>query len=137
MSSLVALALCAALPAAATGLSAKELLPDVEKCSLKLTGAPPQIDPAAQALVLPVEKTTLAKGLTSHLFYFAPGKDGKADDFGLILDASPALVAKALPRYAAARRVNGYLRALRPIGDPDGTGGGEDKTLLLCSATPA
>jgi hypothetical protein len=27
--------------------------------------------------------------------------------------------------------------ALRPIGDPDGTGGGEDKTLLVCSATPA
>jgi hypothetical protein len=134
---MLTLALSAALPAAAEGLTAKQLLPDVEKCSLKLTGNAPEIDPEAQAMVLRVEKATLAKGLTAHLFYFAPGKDGKADDFGLILDGPPALVAKALPRYAAAKRVNGYTRELRTIGDPDGTGGGEDKTLLVCTATPA
>jgi len=126
--------LVCASPAGAQGLSASELVKEVENCSLKLTGEAPPIDAEAQAMIVKVEEAALAKGVTAHLFYFAPGKDGRADDFGLILDATPAQVKKALPRYAKAREVNGYTRDLEPIGDPDGTGAGQDKTLFVCRA---
>lgn len=121
----------------ADGLSASELLKEVENCSLKLTGEAPPIDVQAQAMIVKVTEALLAKGVTAHLFYFAPGKDGKADDFGLILDAPPAQVQKVLPRLAKARDANGYRRKLESIGDPDGSGNGQDKTLIVCRAKDA
>jgi hypothetical protein len=121
----------------ADGLSAAELLKEVENCSLKLTGEGPPIDAEAEAMIVKVGEAVLAKGVSAHLFYVSPGKDGKPDDFGLILDATPAQVAKALPRFAKPKDVNGYLRDLEPIGDPDGTGNGQEKTLLVCRAGAA
>jgi hypothetical protein len=119
-------------PAGAQGLSAYELLLEVEKCSLTLGGEAPKFDPEADALILNVGKSDIGRGITAHLFYYAPGRDGARDDFGLILDATPEAVAEALPHYAQSRMTNGYRRELAPIGDPDGSGGGTGKALLVC-----
>lgn len=113
-------------------LSAYELLLEVEKCSLTLGGEAPKFDPEAQAMILKVASSNVGPGITAHLFYFAPGKDGARDDFGLILDAEPAAVAKALPQYAQPKVTNGYRRELTAIGDPDGSGQGKSKSLLVC-----
>jgi hypothetical protein len=121
-------------PAYAQGLSAYELLLEVEKCSLTLGGEAPKFDPEAQALIVNVTSASVGPGITAHLFYFAPGKDGARDDFGLILDAEPAVVAKALPQYAQPKVTNGYRRELTAIGDPDGSGQGKGKSLLVCRA---
>jgi hypothetical protein len=101
---------------------------------LTLGGEAPKFDPEAQAMILKVAGANVGPGITAHLFYFAPGKDGVPDDFGLILDAEPAVVAKALPQYAQSRIVNGYRRELTAIGDPDGSGEGKGKSLLVCRA---
>lgn len=119
-------------PTHAQGLSAYELLMEVERCSLTLGGQAPKFDPEAQAMILTVAKSEVGRGITAHLFYFAPGKQGGRDDFGLILDAEPAVVAKALPQYAQIETVNGYRRELTAIGDPDGSGEGKGKSLLVC-----
>jgi hypothetical protein len=124
--------LCAAVPAVADELNAKELLPEIEKCTLKLGGQRPDIDPDAQALIVKVGRGTVGKGITAHLFYFARGKDGRQDDFGLILDATPEAVAKVLPHYAVEKSVNGYRRQLQPIGDPDESAQGQSKSVLVC-----
>ena len=130
------LALAASLtlsgPAGAQGLNAYELLLEVENCSLTLGGQAPKLDPEAQAMILAVAKSDVGQGITAHLFYFAPGKDGARDEFGLILDAEPGAVARALPGYAQTKRANGYRRELGPIGDPDGSGAGKGKALLVC-----
>jgi hypothetical protein len=118
--------------ASAQGLSAYELLLEVEKCSLTLGGQAPKFDAEADAMILTVGKSDVGKGITAHLFYYAPGKNGARDDFGLILDAAPEAVARALPHYAQTKAANGYRRELAPIGDPDGSGGGGDKSLLVC-----
>jgi hypothetical protein len=128
----LALLLCLPWPAGAQGLNAYELLLEVEKCSLTLGGQAPKMDPQADALILTVEKSDVGQGITAHLFYFAPGKAGARDDFGLILDAEPEQVAKALPQYAQPKAANGYQRELTPIGDPDGSGEGKGKSLLVC-----
>ncbi len=127
-------ALWAAAPAGAAGLSAAELIKEVEHCSLRLTGDMPPIDENAQAMIVRVGEAVLAQGVTAHLFYFAPGKDGRKDDYGLILDAPVDTVEKALPAFAGGREVNGYWRDLEPIGDPDGSGYGQDKSLFVCRA---
>ncbi len=124
--------LALAWPAHAQGLSAYELLLEVESCSLTLGGEAPKIDPEAQALILSVTSANVGPGVTAHLFYFSPGKDGARDDFGLILDAEPAVAAKALPQFARPKVVNGYRRELTAIGDPDGSGQGKGKSLLVC-----
>lgn len=130
--------MCAfAAPASGEGLSAAQLVKEVENCSLKLTGEAPPIDSKAQAMIVKVGEAVLAKGVSAHLFYFAPGRDGSRDDFGLILDATPAQVQKALPRLAKPREVNGYRRDLEPIGNPDDSNQGGDKTLFVCRAKPA
>jgi hypothetical protein len=116
----------------AQGLSAYELLMEVENCSLTLGGQAPKFDPEAQAMILSVAKSDVGHGITAHLFYFAPGKAGARDDFGLILDAELAAVAEALPQYAQTRTVNGYRRELIAIGDLDGFGDGRGKALLVC-----
>jgi len=135
---LLSLLLCAAtLPATAAGLSAAELVREVENCSLQLTGEMPPIEAEAQAMIVKVGQAVLAKGVTAHLFYFAPGRDGRKDDYGLILDAPLNEVQKALPRYAEGREVGGYWRDLEPIGDPDGSGNGQEKSLLVCRAGQA
>jgi hypothetical protein len=126
----------AAMPAAAQGLSAKELLPDVQDCSLTLTGERPPIEQDAEAMVLKVGKAEVGAGVMAHLFYFAPGKDGRRDDFGLLLDAPVDVVRKKLPALAKPAKVNGYVREISPVGDPDGSGNGEGKTLLVCRAGP-
>jgi hypothetical protein len=118
--------------AGAQGLNAYELLLEVEKCSLTLGGEAPKFDPEADAMILTVAKSDIGKGITAHLFYYAPGRDGARDDFGLILDATPEAVTKALPHYAQTRMANGYRRELAPIGDPDGSSGGAGKSLLVC-----
>jgi hypothetical protein len=133
---LAVLGLCAAFPAAAQGLSAGELLPEVEKCSLRLTGEAPPMDPDADALVLKVGKADIGGGVTSHLFYFAPGKAGQPDHFGLLLDATVNAVRQALPDLARPVQVNGYHRDLTPIADPDGSSNGDGKSLLACRADP-
>ncbi len=136
--SFLSLLLCAAaLPATAAGLSAAELVKEVENCSLQLTGDVPPIEAEAQAMIVKVGQAVLAKGVTAHLFYFAPGRGGRKDDYGLILDAPLNTVEKALPAYAEGREVNGYWRDLEPIGDPDGSGNGQDKSLLVCRAGQA
>jgi len=137
ISILSAVLLLGATQLRAEGLSAAELLKEVENCSLKLTGEGPPIDAEAQAMIVKVGEAVLAKGVSAHLFYFSPGKDGAPDDFGLILDATPAQVTKALPRLAQPKDVNGYQRDLEPIGDPDGTGNGQEKTLFVCRANAA
>lgn len=119
-------------PAQAQGLSAYELLMEVENCSLTLSGQAPKFDPEAEAVVLTVSSSEVGQGITAHLFYFAPGKEGARDDFGLILDAEPATVARALPQYAQSKAVNGYRRELTGIGDPDGSAKGKGKALLVC-----
>ena len=119
-------------PTHAQGLSAYELLMEVERCSLTLGGQAPKFDPEAQAMILTVAKSEVGRGITAHLFYFAPGMEGARDDFGLILDAEPAVVTKALPQYAQSKAVNGYRRELTAIGDPDGSGEGKGKSLLVC-----
>lgn len=131
------LLLVTAASARADGLSAAELLKEVENCSLSLTGEAPPIDAQAEAMVVRVTEALVAKGITAHLFYFAPGKDGRRDDFGLILDAPLAQIRKALPRLAKPREVNGYRRDLEPIGNPDDSNEGGDKTLFVCRAKPA
>jgi hypothetical protein len=130
----VALALAAVTLAAAEGLSAGELLPDVQNCNLTLTGERPPMDPDAEALVLKVGKADLGGGVTSHLFYFAPGKEGRRDDFGLLLDAPLDVVREKLPALARRTKVNGYVRDVTSVGDPDGSGNGAGKTLLMCRA---
>jgi hypothetical protein len=133
------LAMCgllAAFPAGAQGLSASELLPEVRKCTLTLTGERPPIDEQAEAMVLKVGAAAIGGGVTSHLFYFAPGKDGRRDDFGLLLDAPIEVVRKALPALARPADLNGYRREVAPIGDPDGSSSGAAKTLLVCRAEP-
>jgi hypothetical protein len=119
-------------PAAAQGLSAYELLLEVETCSLTLGGEAPKFDPDADAMIMTVGKSEIGKGITAHLFYYAPGRGGARDDFGLILDATPEAVAKAMPHYAQTQNANGYRRELAPIGDPDGSSGGAGKSLLVC-----
>jgi len=133
----VSAALALSAPGRAQGLSAYELLKEVEHCSLTLGGQAPKFDPDAEAVVLTVASSEVGRGITSHLFYFAPGKDGTRDDFGLILDAEPAAVARALPQYAQSRAVNGYRRELTAIGDPDGSAEGKGKALLVCRGGPA
>ncbi len=130
-------AVWAAAPAGAAGLSAAELIKEVEHCSLRLTGDVPPIDADAQAMIVKVGEAVLAQGVTAHLFYFAPGKDGRKDDYGLILDAPADTVQKVLPEFARGREVNGYWRDLEPIGDPDGSGSGQDKSLFVCRAGQA
>lgn len=122
--------------AQAQGLSAGELLPDVENCTLTLAGERPPIDEDAEAMVLKVGKADVGAGVTAHLFYFAPGKDGKRDDFGLLLDAPVEVVRTKLPALAKPTKVNGYLREVSPVADPDGSGNGQGKTLLVCRARP-
>jgi hypothetical protein len=122
----------ASWPAHAQGLSAYEVLMEVENCSLALGGQAPKFDPEAQAMILSVAKSDVGHGITAHLFYFAPGKAGARDDFGLILDAEPGVVAQALPQYAQPKAANGYRRELTAIGDPDGSGDGKGKALLVC-----
>jgi hypothetical protein len=124
----------AATCAAAEGLSAGELLPDVQNCSLTLSGERPPIDEDADAMVLKVGKAEVGGGVTSHLFYFAPGKGGKPDEFGLLLDAPVEVVRNKLPALAKTTKVNGYVRDISPVGDPDDSGNGEGKTLLVCRA---
>jgi hypothetical protein len=119
-------------PGRTQGLGAYELLKEVESCSLTLGGQAPKFDPEAEAVVLTVASSDVGHGITAHLFYFAPGKGGARDDFGLILDAEPAAVAKALPQYAQTKAVNGYRRELTAIGDPDGSADGKGKALLVC-----
>jgi hypothetical protein len=131
---LVAAGICATAAAAAQGLSAGELLPEVRNCTLTLSGERPPIDAEADAVVLKVGKAEVGGGVTSHLFYFAPGKNGGRDDFGLLLDAPVEVVRKALPALAKPTSLNGYHRGISPIGDPDGSSGGEGKTLLACKA---
>ena len=41
-------------------------------------------------------------------------------------------MAKSLPQYAQTKTVNGYRRELTAIGDPDGSGEGKGKALLVC-----
>jgi hypothetical protein len=41
-------------------------------------------------------------------------------------------VAKALPQYAQTKAANGYRREFTAIGDPDGSGDGKGKSLLVC-----
>ena len=125
-----------AAAAGAQGPSAGELLPDVRNCSLTLTGERPPMDQDAEALVLKVGKADVGAGVTSHLFYFAPGKEGRRDDFGLLLDAPLEVVRKKLPALARPTKVNGYTRDVSPVGDPDGSGNGDGKTLLVCRADP-
>jgi hypothetical protein len=125
-----------ATAAGAQGLSAGELLPDVRDCTLTLSGERPQIDQDAEAMVLKVGKSEVGAGVTAHLFYFAPGRDGKRDDFGLLLDAPLEVVRKKLPALAKPIQVNGYLREVSAVADPDGSGNGERKTLLVCRAGP-
>ena len=69
-----ALVLC--WPAHAQGLSAYELLMEVENCSLTLGGQAPKFDPEAQAVILTVAKADVGGGITAHLFYFGPRKEG-------------------------------------------------------------
>jgi hypothetical protein len=92
------------------------------------------MDPDAEALVLKVGKADLGGGVTSHLFYFAPGKEGRRDDFGLLLDAPLDVVREKLPALARRTKVNGYVRDVTSVGDPDGSGNGAGKTLLMCRA---
>jgi len=126
--------ICGAATAAAQGLSASELLPEVRSCTLTLGGQRPPIDAGAEAMVLKVGKAEVGGGVTSHLFYFAPGKDGGRDDFGLLLDAPVEVVRQALPALAKPATLNGYHRGISPIGDPDGSSNGGGKTLLACRA---
>jgi hypothetical protein len=133
---LFAVALLGATVVRGQGLSASELLSDVRDCSLTLTGERPPIDQDAEAMVLKVGKAEVGAGVTAHLFYFAPGKDGKRDDFGLLLDAPVEVVRRKLPALAKPTKVNGYLRDISAVGDPDGSGNGEGKTLLVCRAGP-
>jgi len=128
----LAVTLAGPWPAHAQGLSAYELLMEVENCSLTLSGQAPKFDPEAQAMILSVAKSDVGHGITAHLFYFSPGKPGARDDFGLILDAELSVVAEALPQYAQAKAANGYRRELTTIGDPDGSGDGKGKALLVC-----
>jgi len=131
------LALSLADAAFAQGLTAKELLPEIENCTLTLGGQPPQVDQAADAMVITVGAADIGAGVTSHLFYYAPNRDGGGHTFGLILDATPEVIAKSLPQYARSKKANGYRRELTDFGDPDGTSDGQGKSLLVCRAQPA
>jgi hypothetical protein len=138
----VAFALTAAwlLPVAAVPAvpSFDQFYAGVSECRLDLSAyANLPMEPYSEAVLISLPTAGAVRGLIINTFYFSPGREGKAEAYGLVFNAPLSVVAKAFPELASRETVNGHLRRLLRLSDETNDRKATRQTLLLCnSGTP-
>ncbi|MSQ58126.1 MAG: hypothetical protein EXR36_00320 [Betaproteobacteria bacterium] len=131
MRSLMALALQCSHAVGATALSFETVLERVRACQIDTALYRPFLaHPGAILINLP--SSGALSGILVTQFYFAPGRNGKHDDYGVVFNAPLAHVASTLPEFAAQAIVNAHERELVPLARETGNPRDKSQTLLIC-----
>ena len=106
----------------------------VSECRLDMTrySADTLVEPFSDGLIISLPTAGAVRGLLITAFYFAPGRAGSADQYGLVFNAPIDAVASTFPEFASKHTVNGYLRRLARLSDETGDDKAVRQTLLVC-----
>jgi len=112
-----------------------EFYAGVSECRFDLSRyADLPMDPYADAVLISLPTAGAMRGFVITTFYFSPGREGRAEGYGLVFNGPLDAVAHAFPELAARETVNGHLRRLLRLSDETNDGKATRKTLLLCNS---
>lgn len=105
----------------------------VTGCSLELGRYRELFPPHEEAVVISLPSARAVGGFLIDSFFFAPGRGGEPEKYGLLFNAPLDAVGQALPDLAGRRAVNGHLRDLVRLSEQSREQSAARKTLLLCT----
>jgi hypothetical protein len=111
----------------------------VSQCRLDMTRYDTEtlVEPFSEGVVIALPAGGAVRGVVITAFYFAPGRAGGAEQYGLVFNAPIDTVASTFPDFASRRTVNGYVRQLSRLSDETGDEKDVRKTLLMCKSGTA
>ena len=136
----LAAAVCTvACPARAEPPSFDDFYRGVSECRLDMSryAADTLIEPLGEGVMIALPTAGAVRGFLITAFYFAPGRTGGAEQYGLVFNAPIDAVASAFPEFASRQTVNGYVRRLARLSDETGDEKAARKTLLVCKGGTA
>jgi hypothetical protein len=86
----------------------------------------------ADAILLNLPSSGALSGILVTQFYFAPGRNGKHDDYGVVFNAPLPHVASALPQIAAQVILGTHERELVSLARETGNPRNNSQALLIC-----
>lgn len=84
------------------------------------------------ALLINLPSSGTVNGILLTQFYWAPGRDGRVGNYGVVFNAPIEQVAAAFPQYVGASMVNGFDRHLVPLTTETHNPRNRSQTLLVC-----
>jgi hypothetical protein len=115
-----------------------ELYAGVSECRFDLSRyADVPMDPYSEAVLIALPNAGAVRGFLITTFYFSPGREGKAEGYGLVFNAPLDAVAHAFPELVARETINGRLRRLLRLSDQTNDRKAARQTLLLCNSGTA
>jgi hypothetical protein len=126
-----------AAPAQAVMPSFDDFFREVSECRLDMDRYGDLVDPGQDGILISLPSAGAVRGMLISAFYFAPGGDDGAQEYGLLINAPLEAVAKAFPEFAERHTVNGHLRRLARLSDQTGDRSARRQTLLMCVAGTA
>jgi hypothetical protein len=104
----------------------------VSGCSFEMGRYRGIVATTSQGVLIALPSGGAIRGVLVNAFYFAPGRGGNADAYGLVFNAPIEAVARTFPEFTGRHVVNGHLRKLLRLSDETGEDSGRAKTLLMC-----
>jgi hypothetical protein len=123
----------ALLPARAELPTFEAFFQGVSGCSLQMDRYRVMVDAEDDGVLIALPAGGAVRGLVVTSFYFAPGRGGQGDGYGLLFNAPLEAVVRSFPEFAGKHTVNGHLRELLRLSDKTGLDSGRRKTLLMCT----
>ena len=88
--------------------------------------------PRHDAVLINLPSSGTVKGILLTQFYWAPGRDGRIGNYGVVFNAPIEQVAGVFPQFVGASMVNGFDRHLVPLSAETHNPRNRSQTLLIC-----
>ncbi|MFN0316160.1 MAG: hypothetical protein ACKVQA_14115 [Burkholderiales bacterium] len=131
LGSLIALALPWMNATGADTLSFETVVESVRTCQID-TRLYQAFLARSDAILINLPSSGALSGILVTQFYFAPGRNGKHDDYGVVFNAPLPHVASALPELAAQVILGTHERELVSLARETGNPRNNSQTLLIC-----
>ncbi len=131
LGSLLAVVLLCESAYAADELRFETVVERVSTCQIDISLYRPLLT-GSDAILINLPSSGALSGILVTQFYFAPGRNGKHDDYGVVFNAPFSQVASTFPEIAANVILNGRERELVPLARETGNSRNKSQTLLIC-----
>ncbi len=116
---------------AADVLRFEDVVESVSTCQIDISLYRPLLT-SSEAILINLPSSGALSGILVTQFYFAPGRNGKHDDYGVVFNAPFSQVASTFPDLAGSVILNARERDLVPLARETGNPRNKSQTLLIC-----